>query len=324
LGKATNTYDYVRKYFESNGFQLISDKYTSNKEKLNIKDNYGYYYFIRFDVFTRINKPDFVSILNPYTIQNIKLWCKLNNKPFELVSHTYEGSNKKLKWQCLHNDCGEIFEATWGFISQGGGCSFCAGIQVGLSNCLATKNPELAKQWHPTKNNDVTPYDVTCNSHKKVWWLCDKGHEWNSIIKNRNSLKAGCPECNKSKGEEKIKEIFDNNNISYFSQKSFDNLTGIKGGLLSYDFYLPNYNLLIEYQGEFHDGNTRRQSKNDIIRQQEHDKRKKQYAIDNNINLLEIWYWDYDNIEEILESELFKMCRTSIVQCSTKDMVSRL
>jgi hypothetical protein len=144
------------------------------------------------------------------------------------------------------------------------------------------------------------------------------------MIKNRNSLKTGCPKCNKSKGEEKIKEFFDKNNISYIPQKSFDNLTGIKGGLLSYDFYILDYNLLIEYQGEFHDGNTRIQSKNDIIRQQEHDKRKKQYAIDNNINLLEIWYWDFDNIEEILENELSKMCRTSIVQCSTKDGVSRL
>jgi hypothetical protein len=42
LGKSTNTYDYVKKYFECNGFQLISDKYTSNKEKLKIKDNYGF------------------------------------------------------------------------------------------------------------------------------------------------------------------------------------------------------------------------------------------------------------------------------------------
>ena len=72
-------------------------------------------------------------------------------------------------------------------------------------------------------------------------------------------------------------------------------------GNLSYDFYLPKYNLLIEYQGEFHDGSAGKYSRINIKKQQEHDRRKKQYAKDNNIKLLEIWYWDYDNIEKILE-----------------------
>jgi hypothetical protein len=44
--------------------------------------------------------------------------------------------------------------------------------------------------------------------------------------------------------------------------------------------------------------------KQNLKRQQEHDKRKKEYAQQNNINLLEIWYWDFDNIEQILNNEL--------------------
>ena len=71
---------------------------------------------------------------------------------------------------------------------------------------------------------------------------------------------------------------------------------------MSYDFYLPQYNLLIEYQGiqheefieEFH------KFKRGFIIQKEHDRRKEKYAKDNNIELLKIWYYDYENIEEIL------------------------
>jgi len=54
--------------------------------------------------------------------------------------------------------------------------------------------PDLAKEWHPTKNDTLTPRDVTPNSHKKVWWLCSKGHNWVAVISNRNNS-TGCPYC---------------------------------------------------------------------------------------------------------------------------------
>ena len=74
--------------------------------------------------------------------------------------------------------------------------------------------------------------------------------------------------------------------------------------MLSYDFFLPNHNILIEYQGEFHDGNNAIQTKSGLKRQQEHDRRKRESAKENGIKLLEIWYWDFDNIDEILKKEL--------------------
>ena len=43
-------------------------------------------------------------------------------------------------------------------------------------------NPDLAKQWHPTKNGTLTPADVTLHSGKKVWWMYDKGHEWQTTV----------------------------------------------------------------------------------------------------------------------------------------------
>ena len=59
---------------------------------------------------------------------------------------------------------------------------------------LAVLHPEVAKQWHPTKNGDLTPEDVTHGSHKKVWWICDKDHEWETMVRYRTNG-SGCHEC---------------------------------------------------------------------------------------------------------------------------------
>lgn len=80
-------------------------------------------------------------------------------------------------------------------------------------------------------------------------------------------------------------------------------MTGVKGGLLSYDFYLPNYNLLIEYQGEQHKKVVDYFGGESGLKvRQEHDYRKKQYAKEHNIQLLEIWY--NENIEQKLKETL--------------------
>lgn len=59
---------------------------------------------------------------------------------------------------------------------------------------LDTKRPELAKQWHPTKNLPLTPNDVSYGSGKKVWWLCSNNHEWQAVINSRKNV-LGCPYC---------------------------------------------------------------------------------------------------------------------------------
>ena len=63
---------------------------------------------------------------------------------------------------------------------------------------LALKHSELIKEWDHKKNKELlnlTPYDVTFGSHTKVWWICNKGHEWESQIHNRTGKhKTGCPE----------------------------------------------------------------------------------------------------------------------------------
>lgn len=59
---------------------------------------------------------------------------------------------------------------------------------------LNIESPEVAKQWHPTKNGDLTPADVSAGSKRKAWWICDKGHEWEAVISSR-ARGNGCPYC---------------------------------------------------------------------------------------------------------------------------------
>jgi len=63
--------------------------------------------------------------------------------------------------------------------SRGSGCAVCAGKRILVSyNDLATRRPDLAIQWHPTRNGDVQPTDVTAGSSKRYWWVDEFGHEW--------------------------------------------------------------------------------------------------------------------------------------------------
>lgn len=70
------------------------------------------------------------------------------------------------------------------------GCPFCNNKRVSITNSLSTKFPEIAAQWHPTKNNSLLPSAVTYTSTKNVWWMCEKGHEWKRPINQRVNPKT--------------------------------------------------------------------------------------------------------------------------------------
>lgn len=103
------------------------------------------------------------------------------------------GSHLKAWWKC---EQGHGWKALIESRTRlGRGCPYCAGktILPGY-NDLETLNPKLAKQWHPTKNNRIKPSEVSLNSHKKYWWICDKSHEWKISPHNRNNG-SDCPYC---------------------------------------------------------------------------------------------------------------------------------
>ena len=105
------------------------------------------------------------------------------------------GSRKIIWWQCpTHSD--HVWKGSVLNRVHGNKCAVCAGQQVVESTSLNSLYPEIALEWHPTKNKALTPKMVAPFSGKKVWWKCDKGddHEWLSTIANRVNG-SGCSVC---------------------------------------------------------------------------------------------------------------------------------
>ena len=97
------------------------------------------------------------------------------------------------------------------------------------------------------------------------------------------------------------------NDLSYVHDKSFDDLRGMGGGQLAYDFYIKKTNILIEYQGKQHYKEV--YGKEVLERQKEHDRRKREYAKQRGYHLIEIHYkYDtYEKIEAYLDEHLLPL-----------------
>ena len=209
-------------------------------------------------------------------------------------------SVKKVWIKCQEHDYHDEYEVSCVNFTTGDRCSYCGNHKTHIFDSFGYKHFDKVLSWHP--DNKISPFRVSPNSNKKYKFVCsDCDYVWLAQLTNISSGRW-CPQCNSSKGEKRINSWLRLNNIEFIPQKTFDGLLGLGGGNLSYDFYLPEYNLLIEYQGEFHDGTVTGSYRNlyDFDRQKEHDKRKREYAKENGIDLLEIWYYDFDSIEEIL------------------------
>jgi hypothetical protein len=219
------------------------------------------------------------------------------------------GSGKFVWWRCSKNSKHEWISR----ISQrksNDSCPFCAGKYPSEDYNFKVAYPDLSKKWNYKKNKNK-PEDFVPHTNVKAWWICEKGHEWERSI-NGMTHWNGCPQCKTSKGEDAIKAFLEKLKINFSQQKTFSDLKGISNGFLSYDFFLSDDNILIEYQGEQHEkaksfGKSRTTDYEEKFRiQQEHDSRKREYAQQNKIRLLEIWYYDFDRIEEILSEFLLK------------------
>lgn len=110
-----------------------------------------------------------------------------------LPSQVFAHAHDKFLWLCPN---GHTYSADPNHRIQGTGCSVCASRTIVQGqNDLASVRPELAKEWHPTKNLPLTPSNVSKSSGKKVWWLCPKcGHEWPAGV-NKRAAGRRCPNC---------------------------------------------------------------------------------------------------------------------------------
>jgi hypothetical protein len=225
------------------------------------------------------------------------LICEWDKEKNELTPDDVTcGSSKKIWWKCVK---GHMWKTSCKKRTNGTGCPYCCGKKVDLSNCLATTYPDIASQWHPTKNNEITPYDVVAGCGKKIWWLCEKNHSWAAYCYSRTGFaKNGCPYCCESKGEKLIKNYLIKNSIEFTYQYKLE-----YGGKA--DFYIKHKNFIIEFQGEQHYIPTYfggKKSKEDQFYQcVENDFKKRLFCKNNNISIFEIPFWEKENIVEILD-----------------------
>ena len=123
-------------------------------------------------------------------------WHPTKNQEQDL-SKVLSGTDKKVWWRCSVDPTHEWRATIKARTKQGSGCLACAGKQVSATNSLQARAPDVAKQWHPTKNKKLTPKDIVAGSNKKVWWKCPEGpdHEWQAPVVSRALGGIGCPYC---------------------------------------------------------------------------------------------------------------------------------
>ena len=111
------------------------------------------------------------------------------------------GANRRVWWKCSKGH-------EWSAIinhraRKSSGCPYCSGRNaIAGENDLTTIYPSIAKEWNYERNMGIKPEGVTSKSHKKVWWKCSKGHEWQAVISNRTGKNStGCPYCSGKRHE---------------------------------------------------------------------------------------------------------------------------
>lgn len=130
-----------------------------------------------------------LGAMHPATAAN---WHPTRNgavTPFDVSP----GSDRRVWWQC---PTGHEWDGRVGSRVRRSTCPFCSGRRVTPETSLATLHPQVAAEWHPTRNGDRRAVDVRPGSGKPVWWRCTTcGHEWVTSPNNRANNNSGCPEC---------------------------------------------------------------------------------------------------------------------------------
>ena len=122
------------------------------------------------------------------------LWHPTRNgsiTPEQVMPH----SNKRWWWRCPKGHEWQGVPNSMEKTPADRFCPYCRNDAVCPDNCLETIDPDLAAQWHPAKNEALTPRDVTATSPRRVWWLCGQGHAFRASVYSRHVKNTGCPYC---------------------------------------------------------------------------------------------------------------------------------
>ena len=180
-----------------------------------------------------------LATINPDLAQE---WHPTKNAPLTPKEIT-ANSGQKVWWLC---NKGHAWQATIDNRMKGSGCSYCTGrCAIRGETDLATTHPEIALEWHPTKNGDLSPYDISAGSSRKAWWKCSKGHEWRAVIYSR--LVSSCPVCTgeaRTSFPEQVIYFYLQQITTTYNRYMLESRTEI-------DVFLPELKIGIEYDGVY-------------------------------------------------------------------------
>lgn len=209
----------------------------------------------------------------------------------------YVEANIKMSFRCKID--GHIWSTTPASILYGCGCPKCAAKRVSEAQRMSHEQfiDNITKV-----NTDVEVLGKYNGSHKPILCRCTTcNHKWEATPSNLMG-KHGCPQCNSSRGEKEIRNWLNENGILYEAQKLFADCRDKRA--LPFDFYLPEYNVAIEYDGKQHfQPMDYFGGENGFKYVTSHDKIKTDYCKNNNIRLCRIPY--YKNVAEELNNFLF-------------------
>lgn len=201
-----------------------------------------------------------------------------------------------------HNICGNVWEISPDkFLKQNRKCPNCFGK-------LLKNQEKFEKEIYERFQDRYTILGKYVNSKTHLLVKCNRcENQW--MVTPDNLLRGfGCPECNVSKGENKINDYLKSKNINYIFQHSFEDLYG-NYQPLRFDFALiknEKIQCLIEFDGLQHFELAGYATQEKFELQKSYDEKKNQYCKKRNIPLYRIPYWDEDNIPDILENILNK------------------
>ena len=216
----------------------------------------------------------------------------------------YDGTSSKLRCKCLI--CNNEWETMASNLLGGKGCPKCG--NVSRAKKLAKSHDKFIFELNKV-NNYISVLGNYENSTTKIKCKClIDGFEWYALPSNL--LKGtGCPKCDSSKGELKIENYLNSVGINFIKEYRFSDCKNKR--TLPFDFYLPDLNLVIEYDGKQHfspvnfggcSDEVAIESFNQTIK---NDEIKNQYCNENGIDILRIPYTEEDNINEIIKSKIF-------------------
>lgn len=191
-----------------------------------------------------------------YTFPDISTeWHPTKNINID-INMTVSGSHNKVWWLCSKiYECGCPHEWEAQIKSRtfaASGCPHCSGLLHCQHRSIVYTHPEIASEWHPTKNNKIDIKNITKASNTPVWWSCSKSrssHEWKTNTNNRIGLNRGCPYC-LNKTESKLYDYLRNLYPDTITQFKLDSCKFKKH--LPFDFCIPELKTIIELDGRQH------------------------------------------------------------------------